>query len=396
MEKDIVLAIKHNKFGGICLRAGQVEKSIHHFKKALELVPDGVVFSNAIVNMANAYVDLKQKDEAAALFQQAIDVSPHKAHLADGEFDPRLNAKEALSEAYSNLAVLYMNRDELDQAQELIHKSIELNPLSEAHINLGNILRQLGRRSDAIDHAWNGIASLCEEGVFERPEQLDPKKYVVPEYSGPVHVVCVKWGKKYGADYVNKLYHGVVKYLTGVEYDFYCFTENPENLDEGIKVIPLSESWTGWWGKATLFSETGLEGRLLYIDLDTVITGSLTALAQYRGAFAVMGTSDLECEKAKDGYNTSIISWDSNFGKEIYSVLKKYYNQALKFICRFDFWTEMMVKNADLVQDLFPGQFLDYLTYCKTSVPEGCSMVCFPREPKPHDYSSDWIKELWV
>ena len=77
-------------------------------------------------------------------------------------------------------------------------------------------------------------------------------------------------------------------------------------------------------------------------------------------------------------------------------MLKKYYSQALKFICRFDFWTEMMVKDADLVQDLFPGQFLDYLTYCKASVPEGCSMVCFPREPKPHDYSSDWIKELWV
>lgn len=395
MEKNIDLAIKHNQFGGVCLRAGQAEKSIHHFKKAIEMTPDGIVFTNVHVNLANAYVDLKEKELAAAHFQIAIDQSPHNNQVPEGSFDPRLNAKEALSEAYSNLAVLYMAKDDLAIAQELIHKSISINPVSEANINLGNILRQLGRREEAINHAWSGVQSLYP-GDFERPAQLDPTQYEVPVTSGPLHVVCVKWGKKYGADYVNKLYHGVTKYLTDIEYDFTCFTENPEGLDNGILVIPLSENWTGWWGKATLFSDTGLEGRLLYIDLDTVITGSLNELAKYEGAFAVMGTSDLECEKAKDGYNTSIIAWHSGFGKEIYSVLKKYYDQTLKFICRFDFWTEMMVKNAGLVQELFPGMFLDYLTYCKDSVPEGCRMVCFPREPKPHDYPSEWIRELWI
>ena len=56
----------------------------------------------------------------------------------------------------------------------------------------------------------------------------------------------------------------------------------------------------------------------------------------------------------------------------------------------------MMVQNADIVQELFPGQFLDYITYCKTEVPENCRMVCFPRDPKPHEYPSDWIKDLWI
>ena len=396
MDDSIDLAIKHNKFGGICLKAGKIDKSIEHFRKAIALIPEGTIFSNVYVNLANALVDLKQKDEAAVNFQMAIDISPYNQHPVPEGLDDRLNAKEALSEAFSNLAVLYMGKDDLDTAQTLMHRAISIDPLSEANINLGNILRQIGRRSEAIDYAWNGIASICTDQAFERPEQLDPTTARIPETEGLLHVVCVKWGKKYGADYVNKLYRGVVKYLTEVSYDFTCFTENPEGLEEGIKVIPLAENWTGWWGKATLFSETGIEGRLLYIDLDTVITGSLNELARYRGAFAVMGTSDLQCEKAKDGYNTSIIAWHSDFGKEIYLALKKYYSQALKFICRFDFWTEMMVKNADTVQELFPGHFLDYLTYCKEEVPEGCRMVCFPREPKPHDYSSEWIRELWI
>jgi hypothetical protein len=396
MEKSADLAIKHNIFGGVCLKAGQAEKSIQHFRKALEMVPEGVAFSNAHVNLANALVDLKRKDEAMEHFQAAIDISPHNRPQIDAEPDTRLNAKDALSEAYSNLAVLYMGKDDLSTAQALIHRSIELNPLSEANINLGNILRQLGRRSDAIDHAWSGISSIYTEGQFSRPSQLDPKQFSVPCSSGPLHVVCVKWGKKYGPEYVNRLYHGVCRYLTAVAYDFSCFTENPDGLDAGILVVPLAENWTGWWGKATLFGDTGLEGRMLYIDLDTVITGSLDDLAQYAGAYAVMGTGDLECEKAKDGYNTSIIAWHSEFGKEIYLVLKKYYVQTVKFICRFDFWTEMMVTNADIVQELFPGQFLDYLTYCKETVPEGCRMVCFPRDPKPHEYPSEWIRDLWV
>ena len=394
MEESINLAIKHNKFGGICLKAGKTEKSIEHFRKALEIVPQTIPFSNAHVNLANALVDLKQKEEAAFHFQAAIDTSPHNPQNPSENLDSRLNAKEALSEAYSNLAVLYMGKDDIDTGLVLINKAIEINPLSEANINLGNLLRQQGKRHEAIEFAWKGIESLCKD--FERPLQLDPSAFVIQNPSEQLHVVCVKWGKKYGADYVNKLYHGVCKYLTEVEYDFTCFTENSEGLDDGILVVPLVENWSGWWGKATLFSDHGLSGRMLYIDLDTVITGSLNDLARYDGVFAVMGTADLECEKAKDGYNTSIIAWHTDFGKEIYLVLKKYYEQALKFICRFDFWTEMMVKNAQIVQELFPQQFLDYLTYCKNHVPEGCRMVCFPREPKPHNFTSDWIKDLWI
>lgn len=396
MDEATELAIKHNKFGAICFKAGKVEKSIQHFRKALETIPSGVPFSNAHVNLANALVDLKQKDEAGIHFQLAIDLSPYNYQIVPDAIDPRLNAKEALSESYSNLAVLYMAKDDLDRAQQLIYRSIELNPVSEANINLGNVLRQIGKRDEAIDYAWNGIASLCGPGAFERPAKLNPKTFEVTRNDGVLHVVCVKWGTKYGPDYVNKLYHGVLKYLTEVLYDFTCFTENPEGLDQGILIATLPEKWSGWWGKATLFSEHGIEGRMLYIDLDTVITGSLNDLARYKGTFAVMGTGDLQCEKAKDGYNTSIIAWDTSFGREIYSVLKKYYEQSLIFICRFDFWTEMMVENADTVQELFPGQFLDYLTYCKEEVPPDCRMVCFPRDPKPHNYPSEWIKDLWI
>lgn len=53
-----------------------------------------------------------------------------------------------------------------------------------------------------------------------------------------MNVVCVKYGTKYGADYVNKLYYGVKKHLKK-PYKFFCFTECSEGLDQNILIKPL-------------------------------------------------------------------------------------------------------------------------------------------------------------
>ena len=97
---------------------------------------------------------------------------------------------------------------------------------------------------------------------------------------------CVKFGTKYGADYVNKLYNGVVRNLKSVNFTFFCLTEDPSGLDEGVKTIPLDTSLSGWWAKAHIFkagTEYGIEGRVMYIDLDMIITGSLENMAKYNG-----------------------------------------------------------------------------------------------------------------
>ena len=66
-------------------------------------------------------------------------------------------------------------------------------------------------------------------------------------------VVCVKYGTKYGADYVNKLYQGIKTNLS-LPHNFACFTENPEGLDKNIEVIPLENHWTAWWSKVNIFN----------------------------------------------------------------------------------------------------------------------------------------------
>ena len=67
-------------------------------------------------------------------------------------------------------------------------------------------------------------------------------------------VICLKWGTKYGPDYVNKLYRGVKKHLT-VNFCFYCITDNGDNLESEIKVLNLESKFKGWMKKSILFSK---------------------------------------------------------------------------------------------------------------------------------------------
>ena len=47
-------------------------------------------------------------------------------------------------------------------------------------------------------------------------------------------IVCMKWGKKFGADYVNRLYK-MVKKNTTLPFIFICFTDDKTGIDKEIE-----------------------------------------------------------------------------------------------------------------------------------------------------------------
>jgi hypothetical protein len=87
-----------------------------------------------------------------------------------------------------------------------------------------------------------------------------------------------------------------------------------------------------------------------------IITGNIDNIFSYSGIFGTLKTDDLVCEKMhKGGYNSSIMIWQGSSMLPVYEVLKANFENIKKFIVRFDFWLEMNVKNADFLQDTFPG-----------------------------------------
>lgn len=113
-------------------------------------------------------------------------------------------------------------------------------------------------------------------------------------------VICMKWGTLYPADYVNVLYNACRRHLAG-EFRFLCLTDRTEGLLPEIEARPIPEigctpqMWRhGAWPKLSVFAEDlyGLSGRVLFIDLDTVVCGDLAPFFDHPAPFVGIDTSD--------------------------------------------------------------------------------------------------------
>ena len=103
-----------------------------------------------------------------------------------------------------------------------------------------------------------------------------------PEGSAVLNVLCVKWGTKYPADYVNRLRSMVSRNLP-LPHRFVCLTDDAAGLERGIETLPFLQTDLEYcWNKLLLFDRLPLEGVGLYLDLDVVVTGDLTPIATTR------------------------------------------------------------------------------------------------------------------
>lgn len=96
-------------------------------------------------------------------------------------------------------------------------------------------------------------------------------------------VLCIKWGPAYGAEYVNRLQHMCQRHIS-TPFQVVCFTDQPEGIEPPIQTFPLPElgcappvGTPGKWRKLGLWNASlfGLQGTALFIDLDSIIVGSL-------------------------------------------------------------------------------------------------------------------------
>ncbi len=108
------------------------------------------------------------------------------------------------------------------------------------------------------------------------------------------NVICMKWGNKFGPEYVNRLYGMVEKNLT-IPHRFVCFTDNAEGINPNVEIRPLPElNDTGLpekaWKKLGLFTDklADLEGDALFLDLDIVIMRNIDCLFTLPGEFLII------------------------------------------------------------------------------------------------------------
>ena len=106
-----------------------------------------------------------------------------------------------------------------------------------------------------------------------------------------VTVVCVLYGcEQYGPSWVNKLYRGV-KRNSCVSFRFLCLTDCDNfdgRFDHGIEVEMLEDETEGWMNINEIFRPYLGIDRGVFMGLDTIITGDITHILEWRGDFGLV------------------------------------------------------------------------------------------------------------
>jgi hypothetical protein len=238
-----------------------------------------------------------------------------------------------------------------------------------------------------------------------------------------VNVLCIKWGKKYGPEYVNKL-HSMVRRHLQRPFRFVCLTDDAEGIDPSVEVKPIPmvgfdefdqrKPWTfgHGWLKLTSFASPlyDLQGRTLFLDLDIVILDSLDPFFDQSGEFIVIkewdkkdGTGNTSCylytigahadalEHLKNGYPTSVAPVRNE---------QEFITLYLARQGKLSYWPEAWCRSFKR-HCLRPG----LMGWFKPpTVPQGARLIAFHGKPNPPDaiagVSGKWYRRVmptqWV
>ena len=112
-----------------------------------------------------------------------------------------------------------------------------------------------------------------------------------------VNVLCLKWGRYYSVDYVNRLYANVKAHLKR-PFRFVSVIDRTDGVDPHIDCVPLPpdpglrfHKWPNVHAKPMLFQKgfAGLEGPTLFLDIDLLVINELDKFFDYRpGDFCII------------------------------------------------------------------------------------------------------------
>lgn len=126
-------------------------------------------------------------------------------------------------------------------------------------------------------------------------------------------IICMKWGNKYPADFVNRLYN-MVKRNMSYDFDMICLTDDTKGINPKVQCYPIPEIPVNknlperMWKKLTTFKTDlyGLQGEALFLDLDVLIVDSLDPFFDAKGDFFIIQDY---LKKWRGNGNSSVYRW---------------------------------------------------------------------------------------
>lgn len=211
--------------------------------------------------------------------------------------------------------------------------------------------------------------------------------------------VFVRGHVPFTADYVVKL-AAMVKRSIDRPYRFVCLTDRPFLLrhSKGIDCIhiprPTGKTF-GWWSKVRLFDESlGLTGRVLYLDLDTLIVGALGPILDFPSTFALVPHGGQFRTRnglqVLDRFNSSVMVWDAGVNARLWS---NWTPAATTRLWGDQDWISEQMPEADTM----PLEWFPRISELHGNPPTPPAKVLLVKKPKNTEAARiyPWFREAW-
>jgi hypothetical protein len=229
-----------------------------------------------------------------------------------------------------------------------------------------------------------------------------------------ITILCVRFGTRYGREYVERLRNMVARNLT-LPYQFVCLTDDRHPI-EGVRSIiqPNANYARGWWHKVHMFDPNlPLAGRILYFDLDVVIHNDINKLATiYPSEFVGIHDFNRKFYANWINLNSSVMAWNHGSQSYIWTRFKDNPREAQRLPGdqdwiwrnakdRLKFWPKDWVQSykweirskEELTVINGKRQFkeVDH----SVEVPTDCAVTVFHGDPKPQDVQDKFVVDNW-
>jgi len=258
-------------------------------------------------------------------------------------------------------------------------------------------------------------AAKAENRAKKERERLE-REFEKNTSSSPVMVtiLCVRFGNKYGPEYVERLRNMIERHIT-IPYELVCLTDDPTPI-AGVRILTKRNQGyaKGWWHKVHMFDPTlPLEGRILYMDLDVIICGNIDKIATYkRNDFLGLRDFNRAFFPTWKRLNSSVLSWNAGTQTHIWTEFNKSPMAAMQLHGDQDWiW-----KTSQNILTFFPDEWIQSYKWeirDKTElvvyngkrkfkearddivIPKDCSIVVFHGEPNPSEVNDSFVTENW-
>lgn len=236
------------------------------------------------------------------------------------------------------------------------------------------------------------------------------------------NIICMKWGDKFPAIYVNRLYGMIDRNIT-MPFNLYCFTDNGIGIRDEVKIRPLpnlnlpDNIPERGWQKLSVFSDNFgyLVGPVLFLDLDVLIVDNIDSFFEITGDFII--AHDKKRPKKIEG-NSSVFRFNIGQNSDILDFFINHFNQIRKEVRHEQAYLSREIHKKGIL-NYWPDKWVPSFKYhCipplhktffkKPFIPKGAKIILFHGSPNPPDAlmgksgkwyrffrSADWIKDIW-